>query len=479
MYSKQPMYDVFLAHNSADKIVSIKPIAQKLEERGLKPWLDIDQIRPGSFFQDEIQKAIANVKSAAIFISTNGLGRWQALEVKTFVSQCIEKKIPVIPVLLTDVTSLPEDLFFLKELHCVFFTKGLDDNEALDSLVWGITGRKAKKTGQNSDPENIKSTPLGILDHFRDDPLSKIIINSYSIQFKTIRIQNPFDAWRSNHAIYNESLNFGNVQYFNESLKYESFKMVFIEGASFLMGSQEDEPEPRKIDHAEGPPHLVKIKPFFISMFPITQAQWREVAGFQKDKIDLRPDPSNFDQRSLPVEQISWHEAVEFCRRLSRKTGREYRLPSEAEWEYSCRAGTTTPFHFGKTIKSNLANYNGNTSYGSNISDSYLLTGPYLQQTTQVEKYSPNAFGLYDMHGNVWEWCADHWHRDYSKGAPIDGLAWMSKNKNEDRVLRGGSWDSSANACRSAFRIGSNPNHKSHDIGFRIVYAPSLPTKFF
>jgi formylglycine-generating enzyme required for sulfatase activity len=479
MDSQQPMFDVFLAHNSADKMVFIKPIAQKLKERGLKPWLDIDQIPPGRYFQDEIQKAIANVKSAAIFISTNGIGKWQALEVRTFMSQCIEKKIPVIPVLLTDVTSIPEDLFFFKELHCVYFTKGLDDNEALDSLIWGITGQKPKKNTRISDTENTTSTPSRIFDHFKDDPLSKIIIKSDPIQFKTIRIKNPFEAWRSNHVIYNENPNFGNIQYFDESLKDESLKMVFIEGDSFLMGSQEDEPEPRQFDHAEGPPRLVKIEPFFISMFPITQAQWIEVSLFQQDKIYLPPFPSHFQGKNLPVEQISWHEAVEFCRRLSRKTGREYRLPSEAEWEYSCRAGTTTPFHFGKTIKPNLANYNGNTSYGANIKDSFLLTGPYLQQTTKVEDYSPNAFGLYDMHGNVWEWCADHWHRDYSKGAPINGLAWMSQEKNAERVLRGGSWDSSANACRSAFRIGCNPNQKSHNIGFRIVYAPSLPRKLF
>jgi formylglycine-generating enzyme required for sulfatase activity len=119
---------------------------------------------------------------------------------------------------------------------------------------------------------------------------------------------------------------------------------------------------------------------------------------------------------------------------LSKATGREYRLPSEAEWEYACRAGTTTPFHFGETITTDLANYNGNYTYGSGSK------GQYRKQTTDVGSFPANAFGLHDMHGNVWEWCQDTWHENYN-GAPTDGSAWVDENANQNRmILRGGSW---------------------------------------
>jgi formylglycine-generating enzyme required for sulfatase activity len=146
--------------------------------------------------------------------------------------------------------------------------------------------------------------------------------------------------------------------------------------------------------------------------FPVTQAQWRAVAALPKINTDLDPDPSYFNGANRPVEQVSWDEAMEFCRRLSKKTGRDYRLPSEAEWEYACRAGTNKPFHFGKRITSDLANYNGNSVYGN------APKGKYREETTPVGSLKvANAFGLYDMHGNVWEWCADGWHENY-EGAP-------------------------------------------------------------
>jgi serine/threonine protein kinase len=122
---------------------------------------------------------------------------------------------------------------------------------------------------------------------------------------------------------------------------------------------------------------------------------------------------------------------VPICEKLSQKTGKTYRLPSEAEWEYACRAGTTTPFYFGETITTDLVNYNGNSTYAS------APKGQYRQQTTPVGSFPPNAFGLYDMHGNVWEWCQDHWHDNYN-GAPTDGSAWTDDNDNRSRLLRGG-----------------------------------------
>src|SRR5262249_46060073 len=163
---------------------------------------------------------------------------------------------------------------------------------------------------------------------------------------------------------------------------------------------------------------------------------------------------------NLPVEQVSWQDAVEFCDRLSRKTGKTYRLPSEAEWEYACRAGTKTPFAFGETITPEIVNYNGKYPYGS------APKGIYRQKTTPVGSVGvANGFGLYDMHGNVWEWCQDVWHGNY-KGAPTDGSAWESGGDKDIWVVRGGSWIDLGRDCRSAYRDG--PGGRLDNPGFRV-----------
>jgi len=212
------------------------------------------------------------------------------------------------------------------------------------------------------------------------------------------------------------------------------------------MGSPENE-EGRR-GH-ESPQHRVTVKPFFMGKFPITQAQWQAVAALPKVKITLNANPSQFKGANRPVETVLWYDAEEFCARLSRKTGKVYRLPSEAEWEYACRGGTTTPFNFGETITPEIANYDNNH-----------------QGTTPVGSFQPNNFGLYDMHGNVWEWCADTWHDNY-QGAPTDGSIWLSSD--ESQVLRGGSWGNYPRYCRSAYRSWFNPGSSNYYDGFRAV----------
>lgn len=172
-------------------------------------------------------------------------------------------------------------------------------------------------------------------------------------------------------------------------------EMVTIPMGTFFMGSPSGEPG-RNDD--ESPQHEVFVSPFFLSKYPITQAQWSAIAALPQVKRTLKLDPSHFKGDQRPVEQVFWHDAVEFCERLSRKTGREYRLPSEAEWEYACRAGTTTPFHVGETLTTDLANYSG-------LVYQQELGGQYCEETTAVGSFPPNAFGLCDLHGNVWEWC--------------------------------------------------------------------------
>ncbi|MFB2920518.1 formylglycine-generating enzyme family protein [Aerosakkonema funiforme] len=246
---------------------------------------------------------------------------------------------------------------------------------------------------------------------------------------------------------------------FTEDLGNGAFlEMMLIPGGTFRMGSPETE---KKRKYNESPQHKVKVPSLFMGKYLVTQAQWKAVAVLPQVNISLNSDPSCFKGANLPVERVTWYEAVEFCARLSQKTGRNYRLPSEAEWEYACRAGTTTPFYFGQTITTELANYNGERTYASE------LQGTYRNKTTPVGSFPPNAFGLYDMHGNLWEWCADSWYDNY-RGAPSDGSVWES-DFSELRVLRGGSWIHYPADSRSAFRHCNFTATMVSYFGFRVA----------
>ena len=241
----------------------------------------------------------------------------------------------------------------------------------------------------------------------------------------------------------------GQAQHFTEKLGNDiNLEMIAIPGGKFMMGSPEGEGEGN-----ERPQHEVTVQAFYMGKYPITQAQYQKVMG---------KNTSYFKGDYRPVESVSWDEAVEFCQRLSHQTGKEYRLPNEAEWEYACRAGTTTAYYCGDTITGELANYAGS-------------------ETTAVGKYSPNAFGLYDMHGNVWEWCQDDWHESYNN-APTDGRAWLlgggSKKyikyirlseASSNKAIRGGSWFNDPDICRSAYHNYNTRDFRNYYIGFRVV----------
>ncbi len=242
-------------------------------------------------------------------------------------------------------------------------------------------------------------------------------------------------------------------------------EMIAIPGGSFTMGAPESESES---GNDERPQHEVTLQPFYLGRHLVTQAQWRVVAGYDRIEQDLDPDPSNFKGANRPVESMSWEDAQEFCRRLSVATGKDYRLPSEAQWEYACRAGTETPFHFGETVSPELASYDGSFTYGDGPK------GESRQGTTEVGSFPANDWGLHDMHGNVWEWCEDDYHNSYN-GAPEDGSAWVESNRAEvNRLLRGGSWFNDPQLCRSASR-GHNPRgHRSLNVGFRVCCVPPV-----
>jgi len=204
----------------------------------------------------------------------------------------------------------------------------------------------------------------------------------------------------------------------------------------------------------ERPQHSVRISSFLMSKFPITQEQWHAIMNWEP--------PYRCKGPKRPVDRVSWKHAVEFCKRLSKRIGQVYRLPTEAEWEYACRAGTSTPFHYGETLTTDLANYVGEHIY------QLEPKGIYRHGSTDAGSFPPNAFGLYDMHGNVWEWCADQWHDNYV-GAPTDGSVWENGNRVEERVLRGGSWHEPPANCRSATRLKMNEDEAEDFFGFRVA----------
>ncbi|EDN67112.1 Protein of unknown function DUF323 [Beggiatoa sp. PS] len=229
-----------------------------------------------------------------------------------------------------------------------------------------------------------------------------------------------------------------------------NLEMVLIKGGSFLMGSSETE-KGREDD--EGPQHTVTIPPFYMSKYLITQNQYEAVLG---------DNPAKFKGKNRPVERVSWYDAMKFTTQLSYNAGKAYRLPSEAQWEYACRAGTTTPFYFGETITTELVNYKGNCTYRAEPK------GIYRRETTEVGIFPPNSFGLYDMHGNVWEWMADAWHDNY-QGAPSEGSIWTEGEDEAYRLVRGGSLYRNPEECRCANRLKHSTEIRCQNMGFRIA----------
>ncbi|MBL8187850.1 MAG: SUMF1/EgtB/PvdO family nonheme iron enzyme [Acidobacteria bacterium] len=296
--------------------------------------------------------------------------------------------------------------------------------------VWNVT----KPDKETSVPITINPTPAPG--------------NGQTFEFETVRLD------RNGKEVERRKLQ---ARYFTEDLgKGVNLDMVEIPGGTFTMGSPSNEAQ-RSND--EGPQHSVNVASFWMGKFEITQAQWQALMG---------SNPSNFKgDVNLPVEGVSWNDTQEFLKKLNalpNLKGKNYRLPSEAEWEYAARAGTTTPFAFGETITPQIINYDGNYPYAN------AAKGLYRQKTVPVGSLGvANAFGLFDMHGNVWEWCQDVWYNSYN-GAPSDGSAWLRGGGSSIRVLRGGSWGSNGNLVRSASRW-LTPGNFIDLIGFRVVCA--------
>lgn len=304
-----------------------------------------------------------------------------------------------------------------------------------------------KRLQQNLEP-TISNSPSSILDTSKS-PISIISTKSLEFEYATLAVvKSEFSDREKTCKI---TLHRGQAEFFTENLgDGVILEMMKIPGGKFMMGSPKNEDGGQKSERSQ---HQVTIPSFFIGKFAITQEQYTAIMG---------KNPSSFQGAKRPVERVSWRDAVNFCAKISVNTGKNYRLPSEAEWEYACRAGTITPFHFGETITTDLVNYNGNYIYGS------APKGQFREQTTNVGSFPANQFGLYDMHGLVCEWCQDNWHDNYNR-APLDGDAWLN-NENDYHMLRGGSWSDNPQSCRSACRLRNFPgNDFLNAFGFRVV----------
>jgi formylglycine-generating enzyme required for sulfatase activity len=390
---------------------------------------DVDSIPFGVDFREHLDQAVSQCQVCLVVVGRTWLeakdkaGRRRLDNTQDFVrieiESALKRKIPVIPVLVGGASmpgpeQLPPSLEPLAYRNGAQVRSDPDFHRDMDRLIAGIQQHFGSAQTPPPSPLQQKQT--------------------FTFEVVTVNDKGEEISRKPEQAEYRtEDLGNG-----------ITLDIVAIPGGTFEMGSKEEE--------NEQPIHRVTVAPFWMGKFPITQEQYEAVMG---------TNPSTFKGATRPVEQVSWHDAVAFCQRLSEKLGNQYRLPSEAEWEYACRAGTTTPFYFGATLTSDIAYYNCTETYANESK------GICREQTIDVGAFSPNAFGLFDMHGNVLEWCADRSHR--YQGAPTDGSAWLSITNNSFRSVRGGSWESDPKRCRSAYRDFSPPHFSYVSIGFRVV----------
>jgi len=418
-------FDVFLCHNSEDKPQVIQ-IAEQLQQYDLKPWLDIWELPPGRSWQRLLEKQIEQISSAAVFVGEDGFGPWQKQEIYAFLSEFVNRDCPVIPVLLPNAPKKPELPVFLRQFTWVDFRAS--DPDPMYQLRWGITGKKPQLSNSSPLPSHQASQAPQILTETLPNDIE---INKIKIAKIGESTQISINQFFQISQIITETLA-GNIK----------LEMIKIPAGSFLIGSADND---ESADDDEKPQHRVNLQEFYLGKYPVTQEQYQTIMG---------NNPSSFkDNPKNPVESVSWNDAQAFCQKLSEKTGKKYRLPSEAEWEYACRAGSQTRYYFG---------------------DNAELLGQYAwyrynsaSKTHPVGQKKPNNWGLYDMHGNVWEWCEDGWHENY-QNAPKDCSAWNDNHSQTNRrVLRGGSWYYSLRYCRSACRRSFGSRINSY--GFRIV----------
>jgi eukaryotic-like serine/threonine-protein kinase len=330
-----------------------------------------------------------------------------------------------------------------QKLASIFDRVSINRSTFLNLIGFGSFGAiglfSIAKIIQSSESELAPSQQINLDDIPTIDRLSIIKVTSIKLNDYGDIIDQP----GSHRQIFQEDLGDGIL-----------LTMTKIPPGTFMMGSPDGEDGQ---ESSEQPEHPVNVPTFYLGQTQITQAQWTAIFPDRQGTFS--------SNHQVPIDSISWLDAIEFCHRLSTKTGRKYRLPTESEWEYACRANTTNPFAYGDTISPSIVNYDGKRPYGK------IAKGICREKSTPVASFPPNLFGLYDMHGNLWEWCLDEWFANYHD-APTDGSArgdLESRDENQQRIVRGGSWFSSGQMCRAATRSSLPASYRHHHYGLRVV----------
>lgn len=425
--AEQPekVYDAFVCYAKKDQDRARK-LYRELCQAGVQPWMACEDILPGQDWEYEINQALTRSRFVLALLSSNSVSQRGYIQKELTHALNVLDQLPpstifLIPARLDECEPLDSRL---QRLHRVDLFP--DYSEGLQWIL------RVLIPGKRSTPESRNKASAIV---------QGVKLQEFSFETVTVNAKGKVLQRTQRRA----------QQHLEDLGHGVTLALVPIPGGTFLMGAPASE---KDSSDDERPQHQVTLSPFLLGKYPVTQAQWVALMG---------QNPSRFKGPQRPVETVSWLEAQEFCQKISEKTGAAYRLPTEAEWEYACRAGTTTPFYFGPTITTELVNYDGNYPYNS------APKGIYRKETTEVGSFPPNAFGLYDMHGNVWEWCQD-WYGAYSAEAVLDPCGPASGS---GRVARGGSWGRTAEYCRTANRGGGAPDSRGTALGFRLVRTPS------
>jgi formylglycine-generating enzyme required for sulfatase activity len=449
----QPAIEIFFSYARKDELLRdelakhLKPLQQ---EGIIKAWHD-REIPPGTEWQNEIDRHLESAQIILLLISADFLASdyCYGFELRLALERHASKEACVIPVILRSCDWQRTDFGKLAALPTdgKAINSWLDRDEAFTDVAIGLR----QNISQLQSAINYEAATALTSQKFSGaNSTTQLSRNEYKFKnqlepaldyfsFKTVRIERNK---QSSQMIDSPKIN---VRHFMEDIGDGlRLSMIEIPRGDFLMGSVDAD--------STKPIHSVLVPRFYMGQALITQIQWQSLMG---------GNPSHFKgDEKLPVENVSWLDSMEFCRKLSQKTGRIYRLPSEAEWEYACRAGSTERFAFGSVLNLRLANYKSKYSYHH-----------YSGRTTLAGSSPANAFGLYDMHGNLWEWCLDEWADNYND-APVDGSARGDANLQDgdkEHVIRGGSCISLATHCRSASRTHASASYWKHCLGFRVV----------
>ncbi len=492
-------YDLFFSFSSKD-IDSARVFCHRLRGQGLRVFFSADDLRErgGHNFGDVIDRALRQSRHFLLFCSPNAMeSRWVKIEHETFFDNFH------VPNERERGFYLAEGPGFRAELVPMFYRRIqriLQPEDLLHTLVGNLTPVRVQLSESSKLSESWKATPAE--EHaweFTTDAHTPAAYEKFRLKFPqgfyAPEAQARLEAFEADeiawefatdhpteksiqkylnkypqglHAdeakvrlVANEQLREleAKKRLAEEAQKNDPFHhlMIPIKGGTFEMGDTFGE----GFD-SEKPVHKVTVPDFQLCKYPVTQAQWKQIMG---------DNPSHFKGEDLPVEMVSWNDVQVFLDKLHEETGKKYRLPSEAEWEFAAReGGEKVRFGNGKdTADPKAMNFNASKQY----KQPYSLVGEYRQKTTPVSQFKANAFGLHDMSGNVWEWCEDDWHDDY-KGAPSDGSSWVDSPRSAGRVFRGGGRTSDSQSCRATYRYYTWSDNRDSLIGIRLALSPQF-----